>query len=119
MADYEFTLPYPPSVNGMWRTFRNRQILSKRGRDYRASAIESMQLLGLCDEMLTDRLSVTVILNPPTLRKYDCDNFLKAVLDSLTHARFWEDDELVDRLTVIKGEKVKGGNCVVKVNKLK
>ena len=69
MADYHFELPYPPSINGYWRTFRNRQIISKRGRDYRAKAIESMQSLGLYDEMLSGRLQVHLTLHPPTLRK--------------------------------------------------
>lgn len=115
---YEFELPFPPSINGYWRTFRNRQIISKRGREYRAKAIEVMQSLNLNGENVTERLSVRLKLHPPTLRKYDCDNFTKAVFDALTHAEFWEDDEQVDRLVIEKAEKVKGGKVIVKVEVL-
>ena len=52
MSDYEFELPWPPSVNGYWRTFRNRQIISKRGREYRANALKDMQSLGLIEEII-------------------------------------------------------------------
>jgi len=115
---YKFELPWPPSVNGYWRTFRNRQIISKRGREYRKESIEVMQSLGLCGENVSRRLCVRLKLYPPTLRKYDCDNFTKAVFDSMTHAEFWEDDEQVDRLTIEKCEKIKGGKVVVIVEEL-
>jgi crossover junction endodeoxyribonuclease RusA len=118
MCDYEFELPYPPSINGYWRTFRNRQIISNLGREYRAEAIKSMQLQGLYEEGVSERLSVSLTLHPPTLRKYDIDNFCKASFDALSHAGFWIDDEQVDQLSVKKGEKVKGGKLVVKVTKL-
>ena len=118
MSDYKFELPYPPSINGYWRTFRNRQIISKRGRDYRAEAIESMQSLGLYNEMLSGRLQVSLTLHPPTLRKYDIDNFCKATFDALSHAKFWDDDEQIDSLSIKKAEKIKGGKVIVCVTKL-
>ena len=108
-SDYEFSLPYPPSVGAMWRAFKGRFILSKKGRDYRALALEHIASLGLNDEKLSGRLSLSMVINPPTLRKYDIDNKCKAPFDALTHAGFWLDDEQVDRLTIKKGEKVKGG----------
>lgn len=116
MADYEFTLPYPPSVNGYWRSFQGRQIISKRGREYRESAANAIKLLGLTNELVSQRLSVSVVINPPTLRKYDIDNWCKGPFDALTHAGFWVDDEQVDRLLISKGEKVKGGRVCLKIN---
>lgn len=115
MNSYNFTMPWPPSINGYWRTFRNRQIISKNGREYRASVIEECKRLGLWHEELSAKLSVSITLNPPTLRKYDVDNFNKALFDGLTHAYFWVDDEQVQKLTVTKGEKIKGGNVIVSV----
>lgn len=116
MSDYEFELPYPPSVNGMWKPFRNRIILTKRGRDYRSQAIEKMKGLDLYGESIDSNVSMSVTLNPPTLRRYDVDNYSKAILDSLTHAKFWIDDEQVQSLCVTKGEKVVGGNVQIKIN---
>ena len=118
MADYVFDMPWPPSVNGYWRTFRSRQIISKRGREYRKYALDVLSWNELQGERLAERLSVSIKLHPPTLRKYDCDNFTKAAFDALSHAEFWQDDEQVDKLTVEKCEKVKGGKIMVKVTKL-
>lgn len=117
MSDYKFTLPYPTSINGYWRSFRGRQIISKRGREYREKAIEAMQSLSLDNENLSERLTVAITFNPPTLRKYDVDNFCKGVFDALTHSGFWIDDEQVDMLILIKGEKVKGGEVEINVTK--
>jgi crossover junction endodeoxyribonuclease RusA len=116
MSDYNFIMPWPPSVNGYWRTFRNRQIISKRGREYRNAVYAEIALLGLLNSNIKEKLSVSVVLNPPTLRRYDVDNFTKALFDGLTNAEFWLDDEQVQRLTVTKGEKTKGGNAEVSVN---
>ena len=116
MNDYEFELPFPPSVNGMWKPFKSRLIICKRGRDYRAKAIEVMQSLGLFGEMTSDRLTMTIELYPPTLRRYDVDNFSKAILDALTHSKFWEDDEQVMKLTVEKKHKTAGGKAVIKIS---
>ena len=113
--DYEFELPYPPSVNGYWRNFQGRQIISKRGRDYRIDSINALIRLGLSHERISGRLSVSVVIHPPTLRKYDIDNWCKAPFDALTHAEFWEDDEQVDSLSIKKGEKIKGGLIKIKV----
>lgn len=118
MSDYDFYMPYPPSVNGYWRTYKNRQIISERGRSYRSLAIRTMKNLNLDNEGLSDRLRVTVTIHPPTLRKYDIDNWCKAPFDALTHAKFWIDDEQVDKLEVLKGEKIKGGLIRVRVYKL-
>jgi len=116
MADYEFSMPYPPSVGSMWRAFRGRFILSKKGRDYRALALEHIASIGLSNEQLPHRLSLSMIINPPTLRKYDIDNFCKALFDALTHSGFWIDDEQIYKLTIEKGEKVKGGRVDLKIN---
>lgn len=118
MSDYEFTLPYPPSVNGYWRNVKGRQIISKRGREYRKHAIETMNQLGLSGENITERMHLSVVINPPTLRKYDIDNWCKAPFDALTHAEFWLDDEQIDSLSIKKGVKIKGGSIVIKVIKL-
>ena len=116
MSHYDFNMPWPPSVN-CWKTpYRNRMILTKRGREYREDAIEALCKIGLFGEEIDCRISVKLTLNPPTARKYDIDNFCKSLFDALTHGKFWLDDEQIDRMTVIKGDKVKGGNVNVIVN---
>jgi len=113
---YEFEMPWPPSVGSCWRAYRNRLILSKRGRDYRKSAIEKLKQLNLLDENISKTVHVSLVLNPPTLRRYDIDNFNKALFDALSHGGFWIDDEQVTSLSIKKGVKTKGGNVMVTVN---
>ena len=116
MKTYNFSMPWPPSVNA-WKTpFKGRMILSKRGRDYRKAVIAELVSGHIEGEMIDSRLSVQLVLNPPTLRKYDIDNFCKSLFDGLTTGGFWVDDELIDKLTVRKGEKVKGGRVDVMVS---
>ena len=116
--NYNFEMPWPPSVGSCWRAYNNRFILSKKGRQYRVDAINELKDLGLAGENISGRLSVSLVLNPPTLRKYDVDNFNKALFDALSHGEFWLDDEQVDKLIVTKGVKTKGGNIQVKVSLL-
>lgn len=118
MNDYQFELPFPPSVNGYWRAFRGRQIISKAGRQYRKRLIEEVSELGLLNESIDCRLSVYISMYPPCKRKRDVDNYLKATLDALTHAGFWVDDEQIDRLCISRKEKAKGGKLSITVRKI-
>ena len=94
-------LPFPPSVNGYWRTVRigksNRTMISEKGRQYRTRVLES---LGFAKSTFTGRLRLTVEMYPPDRRKRDLDNFLKASLDALTHAGIYQDDSQIDILIV-------------------
>lgn len=118
MSNYDFSLPFPPSVNVWKTTFKGRMILSKRGREYRKLVIDHMKDLGLLDEALDCRLSVVIRLYGPTNAKRDIDNFLKSPLDALTHCNFWVDDSQIDSLKIVRCEKVKGGRLDVIVEKL-
>ena len=75
-----------------------------------------MSILGISGELISGPVEFEMVINPPTLRKYDLDNFTKGVFDALTACNFWLDDEQVIKLTVRKGVKVKGGNVEIKVN---
>jgi len=112
---YNFKMPWPPSVNAWMKPINNRLILTKRGREYRVKALDELAKLGLTGENIEGPVHVHLTLNPPTLRKYDIDNFCKSVFDALTHADFWVDDEQIIRLTIKKGCKTAGGNVVLKI----
>ena len=122
MTDYEFELPWPPTVNHWHQPVKMgrgvRVIKSKKARDYESLVIEVMTALKLDGEFLDGKLTVSLTLNPPTLARYDIDNRTKGVFDGLSAARFWLDDEQVINLIIKKGEKQKGGNVLVKVKKL-
>ena len=115
MNRYQFEIPFPPSVNGYWRSFKGRQIISKQGREYRLEVGKRMAAMKLDDELLSGRLDVYVRMHPPCRRKRDLDNYFKAPLDALTHCKFWEDDSQIDKLCISRADKVKGGKLLVTV----
>ncbi len=107
----ELALPWPPSVNHYWRTWRGRMLLSREGRAYREAVTRA--LVGYRAPPLGGRLDVRLVLHPPDGRKFDIDNRLKAVLDALQHAGVFVTDEQIDRLLVERGEVASGGRVDV------
>jgi len=119
MKQLDLILPWPPSVNGYWRSIARgkyaTQILSKKAREYKAAV---QGIVGIVDETLPGRLAVTIYLHPPTRRSFDVDNFSKAIFDSLTSAGVWQDDSQIDELTIYRCEIIKGGRAVVKIREI-
>lgn len=118
-----FSMPFPPSVNGYWRKgfykCRGRRIqammISQRGRIYRAAAIDALLRQGLTNKLLTGELRVDVVLFPPTRGKRDVDNFRKGIMDALTHAGFWCDDNQAKAGDTVMGPVVKGGAVQLRI----
>ena len=77
----KITLPIPPSVNGYWRTFRSRQIISKRGREYREQVRKILEAAGYTSPF-SCRLAVTITYHFGDLRRRDLDNYTKSLLDA-------------------------------------
>ena len=112
----EFLLPWPPSVNAYWRTFRGRMIISAVGRAYRKEVMEKIRLQGGVETM-QGPLKVAIKAYRPDNRRRDLDNLLKASLDGCTHAGIWEDDSNIVDLRIYWAKK-KGGFLKVQVEKL-
>ena len=90
------SLPYPPTVNTYWRMFKNRMIISERGRKYRVDVLEAV-LKQRAVKHLEKDLKINIVVTRPDNRRRDLDNLTKALLDGLTHAGLWEDDsQIVD-----------------------
>lgn len=118
MKSLTYTLPWPPSVNHCWRRVliggKPRTLLSKEGREFKQAAVGAvLQQRRGPSAPLSGRLAIAVTLFPPDRRRYDLDNRLKAVLDSLTEARVWEDDRHVKIIHLEEGGIVRGGACRV------
>lgn len=97
------TLPYPPSVNGYWRSVNGRQIISAKGREYRQRVRDlSLLIPNMPRPPLIARLRVTVTAYMPDKRRRDLDNVLKSLLDALGTIGIYEDDSQIDDLRVIR-----------------
>ena len=115
-------LMWPPSVNHEWVKARGRIILAPKGRTYRAyvaGKILAMRAHGVLPKAPLDGdIAMTMERYPPDRRRRDVDNYSKAVLDALTHARLWRDDSQVKRQTVEVCEPRAGGQVVLTISAL-
>jgi crossover junction endodeoxyribonuclease RusA len=102
---YNFTLPVPPSINGYYGHIAkgNRVIkyIKKEGKEYRKFVIHwcirnKMQLRANLP------LQMDIKYYFKDKRKRDLDNPLKSLLDALTHAEVYEDDDLIQKMTIEK-----------------
>ena len=83
-----YILPYPPSVNRLYRVFRGRAIMSKEGRLYYEAAIHACAGWPRWKQ----RVDVMFFLCPPDRRARDGDNTLKCLFDVLRKAGVIPDD---------------------------
>ena len=99
-------LPFPPSVNAVWR--------SNRGRVHKSSAYISWQAVA-GQEWMTQKIkqprflpgdfSLILVLVNPDRRRRDLDNRLKACLDFCKLHRVIQDDSLARKIYLRWGTK--------------
>lgn len=118
-------LLFPPSTNH----YLNKKVRKGKGgkmfvhveltteaHEYHYHVFNEVSRRGLMGKFKNKRCEVEVVVNPPDCRRRDLDNYAKVMMDSLTFAKLWDDDECVDRLTLIRGDKGKPGSVVVSVS---
>ena len=96
------TLPWPPSVNSYYRTYKNRTILSATARRYKKAAGLAIAMSIKTPPMYTGRLEVELHLAPPDGRRRDIDNYAKSTLDALQAGGIFKDDSQIDRLFIYR-----------------
>ena len=111
-------LPWPPSVNTYYRHVvvkgSARVLLSSKGREYQQHA--ALSLAGWA--VPPPPHAVRVVLHPPTRRRFDLDNFMKGLLDSV-YRSIRLDDSVIDRLSIERGEPTPGGEAWVWIEEVK
>lgn len=112
-------MPWPPSVNRIWRAFGGRIILSMQARAY-AKAAAAVLPKGRV-EPLTGRLLVWLTMHPPTKlvkggQAWDIANREKCLCDVLTKQRVWLDDSQIDAMVIIRGEPCGTGHVDVTIS---
>ena len=86
-----FTLPYPPSANRYWRSYRGRVVKSEEARAYQQEAGWIAKASGF--DCTKSDVAITVKVYRPQ-KSGDLDNFLKVTLDSLKGI-IYDDDKQV------------------------
>lgn len=92
----ELELPYPPSVNHLWRRVGPRTLISREGRLYRQRVGALLAAHGV--RPLDGSLDVVIEMYAPDYRRRDLDNLQKCLLDSLAHGGAYHDDSQIDHL---------------------
>lgn len=91
----KLTLPYPPSVNSLYATFRGRRIVSAKGREYK----RAVHAICFSEKVKPFGGNVSVVLRAYRPRKIgDIDNVQKAVFDSVKGSCFNDDRQIVEIL---------------------
>lgn len=107
----EVELPFPPSLNHLWRRVGNRTLISRSGRSFRQQVCSILR----GTEPLSGPLRVVIDLFPPDRRRRDIDNLQKALLDALQHGGAYHDDSQIVSLTITKREVVPDGRTRVSI----
>lgn len=111
-------LPWPPSVNHYYgQTKRGKKLIkyiTAKGKQFREDVITA------CHEQAPgfnepDKIYCEVTLYVPDKRIRDLDNYMKPLLDALTHAKIWDDDSQIDQLPIYRGVLRKGGAVVLEI----
>ena len=86
-----FELPYPPSVNGIWRHGQGSFYKSKNYRTWERDAGWALkeQAKG---KRVAGPFAVQIDLTRPDKRKRDLDNTIKVILDLLKNLHVTDDD---------------------------
>ena len=93
----KFRLPWPPSLNRYYRTWKGRVLIAEDGRKYRKT-VGKLAMVNRFGNFGNKRIKVEVEALPPDRRRRDLDNLYKGVLDSLQHAGVYDDDGQIDDL---------------------
>lgn len=121
------TLPWPPSVNSYWQPFvvpntRNRVVmtLTPRAKLYRTDVHAAIrtQCGSVPVATITVPVRIDIELRAPDRRTRDIDNHIKGLFDALTHAGIWQDDSLVDEMTVRRGRIHRDGQANIVISAL-
>ena len=117
----QLTLPYPPSTNRYWRTFRGRTVPSKEATAFKRIVKET----GTQQDLYAGDVGITIRLLPKLTAKgiaskvcIDLDNCLKVIMDAV-QGIYIEDDKQVKMIMAEYGAPVKDGGVIVKICKIK
>jgi crossover junction endodeoxyribonuclease RusA len=109
----EADLPYPVSVNRMYRAYKGRVIKSSTYRAWENS-VKSVAIAALASDfdgvysgLGSSRVRLSIWVYPPDRRKRDIGNLLKGIEDALEAAGWIKNDEQEDEIHIYRCERSK------------
>lgn len=111
---YYLNLPIPPTTNHYHVPRKGQKGLTKSSavRAYQRDVILLIRSMGLHKENISQPVRLSLTFRPPTRRKYDVSNFLKALEDGLVKGGLLEDDHWIEYDSINKGEPSGGAGFV-------
>ena len=115
MPFYKAILPWPVSVNALYRVRARGVYLSPKGRAFKNACGKIFAGTKMVYE--TERVWLDIEVHPPDNRIRDISNLIKIVEDALP---WFKDDSQVDKISIIRCEKDhrKKGYIIVKCGAL-
>lgn len=103
-AGFLLSLPFPPTVNHIWRYTAQGVYLTPTGRLYKQRVVDAVLLSGVRSawDHYTGPVQVEITAYMPDRRKRDLDNCLKIVLDGLTQSGIWNDDSQIASIQICR-----------------
>ena len=97
---HEAILPWPVSVNSLYRARNNRVYVSARGKAFKKAC--GIIFAGTKMVYETERVWLDIEVYPPDNRRRDISNLIKIVEDALP---WFRDDSQVDKIKIKRCEK--------------
>lgn len=91
-------LPFPPSVNRLWRAYEGKTLASKVYRAWQKQA--ALELMAQRPRKIRGAYDLSVVVDRPDRRLRDLDNSLKAVSDALAKAGVIENDHFAESIAI-------------------
>lgn len=108
-------LPFPPSINALWRATGRRVYRTKKYTGWIAQALAEIAVQ--CPQPVPGRYVIRISLGRPDKRRRDVDNYGKAISDVLKEAGVIEDDSFAQMKTIRWSDKING--CQVRIRSLR
>lgn len=111
---YKYTFPYPPSINHYYKRSRWGGVyLPDVVHKFRKNVQDAVEAIGQPPQLACPIAMEVQVIPPKTNRKRDLDNVLKPLQDAMQFAGVFVDDEVIERVTLIR--RTPGGKGCVQV----
>lgn len=116
MTETTITLPFPPSLNRIWRYSRRngKPYLAERYKTWKRAADNLYLTQKRRVKRVKGPIDITIVFDAKHSGRCDLDNRPKAVLDWLQRVKLIENDKLVQKLELRWGDAPEGCRVTIR-----